>query len=149
MIWTALEKHRDLGLLILRLGLGLGFLFFHGWAKLTGGPELWAQVGGAVSYLGIGFWHPFFGLLAALSESVGGLLIALGLFFRPACALLSGTMLVAVVMHVSTGKGTPAHAFKNAWVLIGLILIGPGRYSLDAMLAGARAAAEPGSVPGA
>lgn len=125
------ERWIDLGLLVLRLGFGLGFLYFHGWPKLVGGPERWAGVGGAVEHLGIGFGHTAFGLVAGLAESVGGVLVALGLFFRPAAVLLSATMFVAWFMHVSTGQGSPAHSFKNLWVALGLALIGPGRYSLD------------------
>lgn len=125
------ERWMDLGLLLLRLGFGLGFLYFHGWGKLTGGPEQWAGVGSAMENLGIGFGHTAFGFLAAFAESVGGLLIALGLFFRPAALLLAGTMFVAWAMHVSTGEGTPAHAFKNLWIALALVLTGPGRYSLD------------------
>ncbi|MFW6330618.1 MAG: DoxX family protein [Gemmatimonadota bacterium] len=90
-----------------------------------------AQVGGAVEHLGIGFGHTFFGFLAALAESVGALLIAAGFLFRPAAALLAGTMLVAWVMHVATGQGTPAHSFKNLWIAVGLAFMGPGRYSVD------------------
>jgi putative oxidoreductase len=134
MIWNGLEKYRDVGLLVIRIGFGLGFLFYHGWGKLTGGPERWAQVGGAMGNFGIDFGHAFFGFLAAFSESVGGLFIALGLFFRPVCALLSITMFVAMVNHYASGRGSPAHAAKNMFVFLGLIFVGPGKYSLDAMI---------------
>ena len=71
MIWNKLSKHYDLGLLIARLGIGLGLLFFHGWGKLMGGPERWAGVGGAMSNFGIDFGHTFFGFLASFAESIG------------------------------------------------------------------------------
>ena len=129
------QRWVDIGLLVLRLGFGIGFLFFHGWGKITGGAERWTGVGGAVENLGIGFGHTYFGFIGSIAESVGGLLIALGFLFRPAALLLAGTMFVAWVMHVTTGQGTPAHAFKNFWVALGLALIGPGRYSVDHWLA--------------
>ena len=132
MIGDRLAKYRDLGLLIFRLGFGLGFLFFHGWEKLAGGPELWAEVGSAVSIFGINFGHAFFGFMAAFSEAVGGLFIAAGLLYRPMCALLATTMLVAMLRHItSETMGPPAHAVKNFFVLVGLMPLGPGKYSLD------------------
>jgi putative oxidoreductase len=131
MIWNKLEKYRDVGLLIARLGFGLGFLYFHGWDKLVGGPERWAGVGGAMDSVGIGFGHTFFGFMAAFSEAVGGILIAAGLFFRPVCVLLCLTMIVAASNHIVTGRGNPGHAVKNVALFIGLMLIGPGKYSLD------------------
>ena len=134
MIWSKLERHYDLGLLIARLGFGLGFFWFHGWPKLSGGPERWAGVGGAMSSLGIDFGHQWWGLLAALAESLGGLLIAAGLFFRPAALALCVTMLVAAINHIVTGRGSPAHAFKNTFLFAGLFLVGPGRFSLDHVL---------------
>ncbi|MDH3497343.1 MAG: DoxX family protein [Gemmatimonadota bacterium] len=131
MVWESLGKYRDLGLLLLRLGVGLGFTYFHGWSKLVGGPERWNAVGGAARHLGIDVGHTALGFGAAFAESVGGVLIAAGLLFRPAALLLALTMVVATNSHLATGQGSPAHAFKNAWLFLGLLFVGPGRYSVD------------------
>lgn len=143
MIGDRLTKYSDAGLLVFRLGFGLGFLFFHGWGKLVGGPERWAGVGSAMSMFGIDFGHTFFGFLAAFAESVGGILIAAGLLYRPIVALLAFTMFVAMLRHFITGQGSPAHAFKNLFVLVGLLPLGPGAYSLDAFLSKKRSSNKP------
>ncbi|MFQ6616510.1 MAG: DoxX family protein [Fidelibacterota bacterium] len=132
---TVWAKWQDLGLLVLRAGFGLSFTYFHGWSKLVGGAEGWANYGKVMNHIGIDFGHTVFGFLAAFSESIGGILIALGLFFRPACLLLAFTMFMASWSHFASGRGSPAHALKNLFVLTGVFMVGPGRYSLDAVLA--------------
>ena len=142
MIWSSLEKHRDAGLLILRIGFGLGFLFFHGWSKLIAGPERWKGVGSAIQNVGIDFGHTFFGFMAAFSESVGGLMIAFGFLFRVACVLLFITMSVASLNHIVTGQGSPSHSLKNASVFLGILFVGPGKYSVDGWLERRRGAGD-------
>ena len=139
MILTFLDKHRDIGLLILRIGLGCMFLV-HGFPKLFGGPERWERIGGAMGSLGITFLPAFWGFMAAISEALGGICLILGLFVRPACILLTITMLVATASHLSRGDGLKgaAHAIEVGIVFLSLILIGPGKYSLDEKLNSAR-----------
>jgi putative oxidoreductase len=135
MLGKHLERHRDVGLLLVRLGFGIGFLFFHGWSKLVGGPEAWANLGSTMEIFGISFGWTFFGFASALTESIGGLLFAAGFLFQPIAALLAINMLVAGSMHIINDAGSPAHAVKNMVVFIGMIFVGPGRYSVDHWLA--------------
>ena len=127
-----LSRFREEGLLLLRLGLGVLFLYY-GWPKLAGGPERWLGLGRAMGALGVTALPTLWGLLAALSEFGGGLCLVLGLFFRPACLLMATTLAVAVNWHFARGEGLAgaSHALEVGIVFLTLALIGPGRYSLD------------------
>jgi putative oxidoreductase len=123
------DKQRDLGLVILRIGLGASFLI-HGWPKISGGPATWLKLGGALGHVGIHFAPTVFGFMAAVSEFGGALCLIAGAFFRPACALMFCTMSVATNMHFATGDGfgKASHALELAFVFAALFLIGPGAY---------------------
>jgi putative oxidoreductase len=131
-IFSNLGKYRNTGLLLMRIGLGIMFMY-HGYPKLLGGPHMWTSVGGAMKHVGIDFYPVGWGLIAALTETFGGFLILLGLAFRPATLLLSIAMIIAANMHLKTGDGlgVASHAIEAAVVFIGLAFIGPGKYSVD------------------
>ncbi|MBF9237644.1 DoxX family protein [Hymenobacter sp. BT683] len=139
MIFTNRYRFHDLGLLLLRVGLGVMFMV-HGFPKLAGGPTAWAGIGGVMDSVGLGFAPTFWGFLAALAEFGGGLLLALGLWFRLACFGLLITMIMATVMHATKGDGFSgySHALESAFVFLGLLVAGPGRYSFDERLFGSR-----------
>lgn len=122
-----------LGLLIIRLGVGVIFII-HGWPKLMGGPDMWRGLGSTLGQFGIDFFPVFWGLMAALTEVVGGLLIAVGLWFRPAAFLLLGVMIVATLKLVGDGADFGpgiSHPLKMAFVFLGLLFTGAGAYSLQ------------------
>jgi putative oxidoreductase len=126
---------RNLGLLLLRVGIGIMFTI-HGYPKLIGGSEKWAEIGGVMQSFGIGSSPVMWGFLAAVGEAIGGQLLAFGLFFRTACLLLLSTMLVATAMHLMKGDdfNTYSHAMESAFLFLGLLFVGPGKYSVDQML---------------
>lgn len=133
MIKNFLDKNKDIGILFLRIAVGSAFVFIYGLGKIQGGPELWGKIGGAMSNLGITFAPVFWGFMASVTEFGGGILLILGLFTRPVSALLSFTMLVAAIQHLS--KLDP---WRNVIipvellsVFIALMFIGAGKYSLD------------------
>lgn len=137
MLFTTLDRFRDAGLLLLRLGLGTAFLF-HGWPKLAGGPERWIRLSASV---GIDFLPAFFGFMAGLAEFGGGILLALGLLFRPAAFFMGVTMAFATYRHIAAGEGFLggfAHPLEMGIVFFALLLIGPGRFSLDHRLGAGR-----------
>ena len=127
----------DAGLLAVRLGIGTFMLVLRGWSKITGGPEFWAQIGNALEMVGITFAPAAWGFLAAFAESACSLFLILGVFFRPAAVMLAFTMLVAGSFHLSLPAGDPnggwnaaSHALELGCVYVGLLLTGPGRYTL-------------------
>ncbi len=116
----------------MRAGLGT-LMILHGYPKLIGGPEKWTKLGGAMANLGVHDFPVFWGFMAGFAEGIGGLLVVLGLFFRPACALIIFTMIIAAVSHFAKGDGLDGggHAVELAFAFFGLMFVGPGRYSLD------------------
>lgn len=129
------DRWRDHGLLLMRVGLGAMFVM-HGWPKMAGGAKTWAKLGKAMGQLGIDFAPTMWGFAGAVSELGGGILLALGLLFRPACGALAATMAVATAMHLGKGDGLmgASHAIEDGLVFVGLLLIGPGRFALDGRL---------------
>ena len=130
-----LERYRDLGLLVMRVGLG-GMMAFHGWPKMMGGPAKWEKLGGAMATLGIDFAPEVWGFAAATTELVGGVAVALGLLTRLNALLLCFTMVVAAAMHLDAGDGLfgASHAIEDGFAFLGLAFVGAGKYSLDARL---------------
>ena len=133
---SSTPKNFDLGILLLRLGIGFMFIYVHGMNKMFGGPERWEKLGGAMGKLGIDFLPAFWGFMGAFTEFFGGILLLFGLFFRPATILLLITMTVAAMRHLADGDtlGTASHALELAIIFLALTFIGPGRYSLDRKL---------------
>ncbi|WP_439695069.1 DoxX family protein [Mucilaginibacter sp. AW1-7] len=131
-LFSNLGNYKNFGLLIIRVGLGVMFIY-HGYPKLMGGPKEWTELGGSMKYIGIHFLPMVWGLLAAVTELLGGFLLIIGLAFRPVCILLFINLVIAALMHLRTGGGLgdAAHAIEDAIVFAGLIFIGPGKYSVD------------------
>jgi putative oxidoreductase len=131
------ENAKNIGLLLIRLGIGASMLIFHGQAKLNGGPEVWTKIGVNMKIIGITFLPVFWGFMAAFAEVIGSLLIMTGIFFRQATALLAFTMVIAVLTHMNISslvfnpdwKGA-SHAIELLIIYIGLFLIGPGRFGI-------------------
>jgi putative oxidoreductase len=132
--------NRNLGLLVIRLGVGLTLLVFHGYGKLVGGPETWAMVGGSMGNLGISFAPTFWGFMAMFAEFACSILLILGVLFRPALILLGFTMFVAIIVHlnlpVESGKAGwsgASPALVHLCVYAGLYLTGPGKFAFSLM----------------
>jgi len=131
-LFSNLGNYKNFGLLIIRLGLGIIFIYY-GLPKLLGGPHKWEQIGAATGYVGIHFLPMLWGFLAAITETFGGFLVILGLAFRPVCLLLTINMIVAVFSQFGRGSnfGDASQAIECAVTFAGLMFIGPGKYSVD------------------
>jgi putative oxidoreductase len=131
-MFSGLGNYKNFGLLVIRVGLGLMFIY-HGYSKLGGGVKTWEGLGNATKYVGIHFWPVVWGLVSAATETFGGFLLIIGLAFRPVCLLLLINLVVAAAMHLGKGDGLEgaAHAIEDAVVFAGLFFVGPGRNSVD------------------
>ena len=122
----------ELGLLIFRAGAGLGLALLHGITKLPVKPELVEHVARQ------GFPAPTVSAwMAALGEVVGGLLLAFGLFTRPAALWIMAVMGgAAFVVHGRSFSGeAPLRDAELALLYLAaalcFLLTGSGRTGLD------------------
>lgn len=128
-----LENNKDIGILVLRLGIGCAFALIFGLMKIQAGSEMWTMIGGALGKFGITFAPAFWGFMASLSEFGGGILLILGLFVRPAAFFMAFTMIVAMTTHFSMQDQwyNTIQPIEMLAVFICLIFTGAGKYSLD------------------
>ena len=119
-------KAVDIGLLILRVGVG-GLMLFHGWGKVA---DLLAGQTGVADPLGIGELPTK--ILAAFAEFVCAGMVVLGIKVRWAALPPLATMLVATfVVHASDGMEKQELPLLFAFGYAALAAAGGGRYGLD------------------
>jgi putative oxidoreductase len=88
----------------------------------------------------LGFAYPYaWGWAVTLTESIGAILLGLGLFTRPAAFAIAVEMaVVAFDIMIKHGMFWPAHGLEVALLLglvaFGFVLGGGGRYSLDRLI---------------
>lgn len=135
-----LDNNRDGALLLVRVLLGLMFIFVHGGPKIIGGSAAWLKVGSMIGVLGITSYPTALGFIAGFCELAGGILIALGLFTRLGAAMILPTLVIgSLTMYVTTkGLFAAAPAFEDSLFMLLLIFIGGGKYSLDHLLFGSQ-----------
>ena len=120
----------DVGLTALRVGAGLAMALAHGYGKM---PPSDRFISGVES---MGFPQPeLFAWAAALSEFLGGLLLAVGLATRPAALFILGTMGVGFfISHGNDPFRDRELAFLYGLVMVAFLFSGAGRFSIDRLL---------------
>ncbi len=115
---------RSLGLLLLRVGVGLVF-FMHGLSKVQSLP----MTEGFFMHLGLPAWV---GIFIAWLEVLGGIALILGIFTRGFAFSFGIEMLVAIFLSGGISKGWQAHELEALLMAtsFALVYMGSGRFSL-------------------
>ncbi len=126
--------HPDTGKLILRISMGVTMVI-QGIPKYLGGKESLENVGSAMAVYGLDFFPVFWGFMAATTEALGGVLIIIGLFYRPTMVLLTFTMLTATFIMLPAGGyfenfNDYAYPMNLFFVFLGMLMIGPGQFKV-------------------
>ncbi|WP_150295259.1 DoxX family protein [Sphingobium estronivorans] len=124
---VGLVRRAPYALALLRIVSGLIFVE-HGTQKFLGFPS------GERAWSGLALHDPV--AFAGIFELVAGLLIALGLFTRPAAFVASGVMAVAYWLVHAPQNFFPVNnggdaAILYCFVFLYLVFAGPGAWSMD------------------
>jgi uncharacterized membrane protein YphA (DoxX/SURF4 family) len=127
------------GHLILRAGIGVMVFYIHGLHKLEGGLAYlqhgtpWALLKEVAE---MHFPAPLASAFAAtIVQFVCAPLVAIGFFTRVNAALLTGALSVAILQNLLAGRD-PQLAILYVIVLLSLVFLGGGSFSLDARRGG-------------
>ena len=131
-----LDRLQPLALFLMRLTLGC-IMTVHGYHKVFGGLQHFAHMVGG---MGLPVW---LGYVAAFAELLGGLLLIVGFFTRPAAIVVCIDLVVAIwKVHLHNGlMGSPDHPgfefpLAAATLAFALIFFGAGPISIDHVLRG-------------
>ena len=134
-----LPRSVDVGLIVLRLWLGVSLLVLHGWSKLTSFSETASKfpdplgVGSSVSLA-----------LTIFAEVGCAVLIVVGLFTRAAALvqviLMGVAFFIVKKASLASGPGSGELAFIYLAGFVTLFLAGAGRFSFDATMGGKKPA---------
>lgn len=156
---TRKERFQAAGLLVLRAAAGVG-MTYHGFGKVFGfrmmpdGSTVHAVTLFAQGVGEMGLPAPYaMAWIAALSEFLGGILLIVGLGTRAAALFVAGTMFVAAFLrhkalhHLAASLGilavdpairekwgNPELALAYLFASTAIVLLGGGKFSLDAKL---------------
>lgn len=131
-----LDRLQPLALLFMRLTLG-AIMAAHGYHKVFGNLHNFAHMVGS---MGVPAW---LGYVSAFTEFIGGLLILIGFFTRPAAFAVCINLCVAIwKVHLHNGllgsPDRPGYEFPlaAATLAFALIFLGAGAISIDHVLRG-------------
>lgn len=157
MKFRALLDRFDRGAAALQSPLLLLIRLYWGWSFAQTGWGKFGRLDEVASWFGDSLHIPFpklNAILAASTELVGGGLLLLGLFARPASVALAFTMVVAYLtahreelaaIFRETDKFIEAAPFTFLAAALVVLVFGPGRFSFDHLWRGAGDAKKPAS----
>lgn len=127
---SGLSYVANAGLTLLRIFTGISLAFAHGIGKIPPGEDF---ITGTAN---LGFPMPtLFSWAAALSEFLGGMCLALGLFTRVAAFFIAFVMLVAILgVHAADPYQKKELAFVYFFIAAAFMIKGSGDWSLDSFL---------------
>lgn len=120
----------NIGILVLRLGVGLTMAIAHGMGKVPPSEQLIQGV------TGLGFPLPLlFAWSAGLTELIGGFCIAIGLATRLSSLLMVITMAVAFFLaHGNDPFQVKELSFVYLFCSLAILMMGPGKWSVDSRI---------------
>jgi putative oxidoreductase len=123
------KKNADLGLLLIRIAIGVGFLA-HGVQKLQG-------MEGIIKFFGSLGLPPVMAWVVGISETAVGLALILGVQTQLA-GLVMAAIMIGVYVLVKKGKGYLGGGFEleSLYLLggLGIALVGAGKHTLWSVL---------------
>ncbi|WP_024695851.1 DoxX family protein [Pseudomonas syringae] len=140
LIKSVLTTRAGYGLTVLRVIVGIAFIA-HGSQKLFGAFGGYGLEGTAQYMESLGLTPGYLmALLSGGAEFFGGLGLLLGLLARPAAALVTVLLLVAIfTVHIGNGFFMANNGYEYALALLGgalaVLIEGAGRLSLDRLIA--------------
>jgi putative oxidoreductase len=123
----ARENIVNLGLFVLRLGVGINMVLLHGLDKVRHYGQL---ANSFPDHLGMGHRHSL--MLALAAEFVGGILVTLGLAGRLAALLIAFTVGLTLYSHEASLQRESAVLYLTA--ALAILMLGCGRWALDAVV---------------